>query len=84
MTKDEAQAAWEIAESNTDLSGVEDDHLHGFGLPGFAPVHTTLEAVALLLRWQGKRFDGSWDMDAVNEVFNCGRYRFIILNGVVS
>jgi hypothetical protein len=52
MTKAEFAKAWALARSNADLSAVDESILHGCGLADFAPVATTLAAVAKLLRWQ--------------------------------
>lgn len=82
MTTQEFKAAFKLANSGQDLSNIEMDHLFGFGLRDFRPVTTTIGAVARVLRWQGMQFNGQWDMTAVNEVREVGRYKFIIV-GVV-
>ena len=82
MTTQEFKAAFKLANSGQDLSEVDMGHLFGFGLKGFKPTATTIDAVARMLRWQGMQFNGQWDMEAVNEVREVGRYKFIIV-GVV-
>lgn len=80
MTLNQFQAAFAIAkDTNRDLSNVDDSLLYGFGLPSFRPVHTTLEAVAKIIRWQALQFNGEWDAAALNEVAECGRRMFIVL-----
>lgn len=73
------QAAFQIAKSDKDLSGVDDSNLFGFGLPDFRPVHTTIEAVAKTIRWQAKTLAGTWDAEALDEVVTLGRKKFIVL-----
>ena len=80
MTKDEFTRVFALADSDTDLSEVDDTPLHGCGLPGFQTVSATVEMVAKLVRWQGQYMLGGWDMDAVNEVRQLGRRRFEIIN----
>jgi len=80
MTLSQFQAAFAIAKDfSRDLSKVDDGILFGFGLSSFKPVHTTLEAVAKLIRWQAYQFNGEWDSEALNEVATLGRKNFLIL-----
>jgi len=79
MTKDEFRQAMEIAKSGKDLTNVDDSNLFGFGLRDFKPVATSLDAVAKTIRWQSFRFDGSVDMEAVNEILTFGRKNFMIV-----
>jgi len=80
MTLSQFQAAFAIAkDSDRDLSNVDDSILFGCGLSSFKPVHTTLEAVAKLIRWQAYQFNGEWDAEALNEVAVLGRKNFLIL-----
>lgn len=80
MTLAQFQKAFAIANSNVDLSNVDDSILFGYGLPTFKPVHTTLEAVAKTIRWQALQFNGQWNAEALNEVAEHGRKNFLILN----
>lgn len=80
MTLTQFQKAFAIANSNVDLSNVDDSILFGYGLPTFKPVHTTLEAVAKTIRWQALQFNGQWNAEALNEVAEHGRKNFLILN----
>ena len=80
MTLQQAQTAFELAQNfDISLENVDIDHLCGFGLADFKPVHTTIQAVARMMRWQGAMMNGSWDMDAIDEVCQLGRSRFLIL-----
>lgn len=81
MTTAQFQEAFKIAESDADLSQEASDcHIFmGFGLPGFKPVTVTVRQVAELIRWQARRFNGSWDPVALNEVRTIGRRRFIVV-----
>lgn len=79
MTKKQADAAFKIANSNADLAQIDDCTLFGCGLKGFEPTYTTLEAVAKLMRWQARRFNGEWDAEALNEIVTIGRKKFLIL-----
>jgi len=54
--------------------------LYGFGLPHFKPVHTTIEAVAKVIRWQARQFNGQWDHPALDEVARIGRKKFLIVD----
>lgn len=81
MTLAQFQKAFAIAnDTSIDLSTVDDTILFGCGLPRFEPVHTTLEAVAKLIRWQAMQFNGEWNSEALNEVTTIGRRKFMILN----
>jgi len=80
MTLSQFQAAFAIAKDfSRDLSKVDDGILFGFGLLGFVPIHTTLEAVAKTIRWQALQMNGEWDSEALNEVATLGRKNFLIL-----
>jgi hypothetical protein len=81
MTLVQFQKAFAIANDvSIDLSNVDDSSLFGCGLPRFKPVHTTLEAVAKMIRWQAMQFNGQWNAEALNEVAEVGRKNFLILN----
>jgi hypothetical protein len=80
MTLEQFQAAFSIAKDlDRDLTGVDDSTLYGYGLPGFKPVYTTLEAVAKIMRWQALQFNGQWNALELNDVGNIGREKFLIL-----
>ena len=79
MTRDQFCKAFELAGTETDLSKFDLSQFDGFGLPGFQPMTVTVGQVARLLRWQALRFDGSWDMEAAQEVLDCGRRRFVVV-----
>lgn len=81
MNTNEFKKAFHIAKSNADLSTVSIDHLYGYGLKSFEPVTTTLEAIAAVMRWQALRFDGSWDMDEINDIKILGKKKFEVIDG---
>jgi hypothetical protein len=79
MTKTEFSKAFEIARSDMDLSGVEIESFNGFGLYGFQPIATTLQAVARLIRWQCYCLNGSIDSEALNDIRQIGKRKFEIV-----
>lgn len=79
MTKNEFAQAVKMAESNVDLSDADWSNLDGFGLRTFGPVATTIKAVARLIRWQARLFNGQWDAQALDDVRQCSRRRFEII-----
>ena len=81
MNASHLDRALTIARSDAALN-IEDLSLFdGFGLPNFTPVTCTVEALALLVRWQCVCFDGSIDAAALQEIASCGRHRFTVLTG---
>lgn len=79
MTHPEFQEAFRIANSEEDLTNVDDSHLFGFGLPDFQPTSTTLKAVAKIIRWQAHQFNGEWNSKMLEEVRRFGKKRFLIV-----
>jgi len=75
---DEALA---IARTDRPLALADLEIFDGFGLPDYRPVTCTLEALAMLVRWQCIRFDGSVDSEALQEIATLGRRRFTVLAG---
>jgi hypothetical protein len=84
MNKHEAKAAFQIACSDVDLSNVDNSVIFGYGLPGFIPVAVTLEMVAKEMRHHAMQLNGEWNSEALQEVINCGRRSFIILDLVAG
>lgn len=80
MTRDEMKAAVELAKSDATLEGEDLDIFNGFGLPDFNPIHVTIRAVAALIRWQAQQFNGQFDAEALNEIAERGRRRFLIIS----
>lgn len=78
MTKDELSRAVELAKTKAELPQ-DLSIFDGFGLPDFQPVHTTIDAVAALIRWQCQCLYGGFDLEALNEVAYCGRRKFLII-----
>ena len=68
-----------IAKSAQDLGDINIGHLYGYGLKTFAPVSTSPEAVAAIVRWQALQLNGAWDETEINEIREIGRRKFIIL-----
>lgn len=79
MTKQEFKRAFEVAKSGDDLDHVDYSALDGCGLPDFQPVHTTIDAVARLIRWQARYMNGGWDSQELDNVAQIARKRFIII-----
>lgn len=81
MNKAELKEAVAIAQSDADLSveGQQASIFDGFALPDFKPVTVTLRQVAELIRWQAIELNGQIDAEALNEVANCGRKRFLVV-----
>lgn len=80
MTAKEFKTAFSIADSESDLSHEDTTRFMGFGLQDFAPVCCTLRQIASLIRWQALTFAGTWEMDALDEIREYGRRKFIVLD----
>ena len=80
MNAQQSKQAFQIANSNADLTNVDNDILIGYGLPNFQPVSVTLQQVAKEMRWHARQLNGEWDSEALNQVISLGRKRFNILN----
>ena len=83
MKATDLDMALAIARSDTALNVADLSLFDGFGLPGFRPVTCTVEALAMLIRWQCVCFDGSIDGEALQEIATCARHRFTVLSGKV-
>lgn len=70
-----------IARSDTPLNVADLAIFDGYGLPDFRPVTCTVEALAMLLRWECVCLDGSVDAEALQQIAQLGRHRFTVLNG---
>ena len=81
MKAQHLDAALAIARSDRPLNVADLTMFDGFGLPGFRPITCTLEALAMLIRWQCVRLDGSVDGEALQEIAEAGRRRFTVLAG---
>jgi hypothetical protein len=79
MTKNEFSEAVKLAKSDASLSNICDLHLHGCGLPEFQPVHTSLEAVAKLVRYQCAMLNGGWDERECNDLAYIAKRKFLIV-----
>ena len=79
MKTADLDSALAIARSDAPLNVADLEIFDGFGLAGFAPITCTLDALAMLVRWQCVCFDGSIDAVALQEIATCGRHRFSVL-----
>ena len=79
MTAQQLSEAVTVARSHARLNLEDLAIFDGFGLAGFKPIVCTLDALAMLVRWQCVCFDGSIDHEALNEIANLGRHRFHIV-----
>ncbi len=84
MTRDQLSEALTLARSGADLCLDEIAIFDGFALRDFSPVVCTLEALAVLVRWQCICFDGSIDHDALNEIATVGRRKFGVVGKAVA
>lgn len=81
MTLIQFQKACAAAKNpNLDLSATDDTMLFGYGLPSFRQTHTTLAAVAKILRWDALQFNGEWDAESLNQIGEIGRKKFLIVD----
>ena len=82
MKTSDLDSALAIARSDRPLNLDDLSLFGGFGLPDFRPVICTVEALAVLVRWQCVYFNGSIDSEAFDEIARLGRHRFTVLHGV--
>ena len=79
MTNAEFKNAAEIAKSTADLSGIDTEVLFGYGLRSFAPVATTLETVAAVIRWDCLMMNGEFDSLALDNLHNIFRRKVTVI-----
>jgi hypothetical protein len=79
MTRQEISHAVEIAKSDKDLTGVSQDHLFGCGLSDFKPVVSSIDAVAVFLRWQCCLLTGGFDETELNNLYWIMQHRIRII-----
>jgi len=79
MKTTELDNALALARSDAPLNLDDISIFDGFGLPDFRPIVCTVEALAILVRWQCIQFDGSVDAEALDEIATCGRRRFTVV-----
>jgi hypothetical protein len=79
MTKQQFSEALKIAQSDRDLSDVNNDVILGYGLPDFKPVYVTLEMVAKEIRWHAYSLHGELLSEPLNEVARFARRSFLII-----
>ena len=68
-----------IARSDRLLNVADLSIFDGFGLPDFRPVTCTVEALAILIRWQSVQLNGEINAAALQEIATYGRHRFLVL-----
>ena len=69
-----------IARSGRPLNVADLSIFDGFGLPDFKPVTCTVEALAMLVRWQCVQLNGEINAEALQEIATYGRKRFLVLS----
>ncbi len=80
MKTSDLDKALALARSDVSLNIEDLSIFDGFGLPDFKPITCTVEALAMLIRWQCFCFDGSIDPEALQEIATLGRHRFHVLS----
>jgi len=80
MKTQDLNKALAIARSDVPLNLADLSLFDGFALPSFRPVTCTVEALAMLVRWQCLCFDGSIDGEGLQEIATFGRHRFTVLD----
>jgi len=79
MNKHEFNQAVNLAK--TPIGFDDTEIFDGFGLRDFKPVCCTIKAMASLIKWQALQFDGNFDQEALNVIWDC-RKRFLIADGI--
>ena len=80
MKTSDLDKALALARSDAPLNVEDLSIFDGFGLPDFKPVTCTVEALAMLIRWQCFCLNGSIDSEALQEIATLGRHRFFVLS----
>jgi hypothetical protein len=78
MTTKEFNEVVRIASRESDMPE-NIDCFWKFGLPEFKPVYVTLRQVAALIRYQAVQFNGEFDQEALQEVKDHGKRKFLII-----
>ena len=81
MKATDLDTALAIARSDRALNIEDLAIFDGYGLPDFQPITCTVEALAMLLRWECLCFNGSVDGAALHLIAERGRHRFTVLTG---
>ncbi len=77
MTIEQFNSAMKLAASKEDINE-SIVNFYGFGLTEFKPVYVTIRQVAALIRYQAQYMLGGWDQEAIREIKEHGRKKFII------
>ena len=78
MTKAEFKKAVRMVEGGN-YNPQDISIFYGFATPYFKSVCCTMNQIANLIGWQARCFDGTWDTEALNEIFD-SRKRFRIID----
>ena len=81
MTKQEFKECVEHTKYVSLSDPVDIDVLLGCGRPDFKPVFVTKEQVSYFIKWQCLMFNGTWNMEMMNECWHIARYRFTLIGG---
>jgi hypothetical protein len=84
MTLDQFKRAFAMASDDSfdydGLAFMRDTPFLGFGLKDFNPISVTVRDVAKLIRYQCWFMNGDLDHEALNEIREHGRRKFIVLD----
>lgn len=78
MTKQQFDAAVKMAQEGSFDENADDSILDGCALPGFQPVTVTLDAAARCIAWHCVCLNGSIDSEALNEIRNISRRKWLV------
>ena len=82
MTKAEFNRVFQFADSKESTGYEVEDMgiLYGCADPDFKSVSVTVKLAAFWVRWQAKRFDGTWDPDELNQCAEIARRKISLVN----
>lgn len=82
MTKTEFNQCFKIAQDKSISCDYSNLHLFdGFALKSFKNIVCTTTDLAALIRWQAAQLNGNWDLEQIQEIFNCKhKFKLIGLN----
>ena len=74
------QDAIDLARSGAPLQIEDLAVFEGYGFPDFKPIACTVEALAMLIRWECVQFDGLLDAEALVQIEHVGRRKFTVID----
>lgn len=80
MKATQLQAALDIARSDAALNIEDIGIFDGYGLRGFEPITCTVEALAMLIRWECVQLNGEINAEALAELARVGRHKFTVID----